>query len=51
MAVEPNTITYTRTFAVRHEENDEEVELVHMEDLSEKTSRERGGSYASELSL
>ncbi|KAI4682378.1 uncharacterized protein J4E88_005268 [Alternaria novae-zelandiae] len=51
LAVEPNTITYTRTFAVRHEENDEEVELVHMEDLSEKTSRERGGSYASELSL
>ncbi|KAI4671617.1 uncharacterized protein J4E78_000113 [Alternaria triticimaculans] len=51
LAAEPNTITYTRTFAVRHEENDEEVELVHMEDLSEKTSRERGGSYASELSL
>ena len=30
MIVDRSTITYTRTFAVRHE-NDDEAELVHME--------------------
>jgi hypothetical protein len=51
VVVEPNTITYTRTFAVRHEENDDETDLVYMEDLSEHAARERRDSYTSELSL
>jgi hypothetical protein len=52
LSAEPNAITYTRTYAVRHEENDDEAELVHMEDFTtDKATRERGGSYTSTLSL
>jgi hypothetical protein len=49
--VDRSTITYTRTLAVRHEEHDDEAELVHMGEFSEKAIREREGSYTSELSL
>lgn len=51
VVVDRSAITYTRTFAVRHEENDDEAELVHMEEFSEKATREREDSYTSELSL
>ncbi|KAF7670787.1 hypothetical protein GT037_011080 [Alternaria burnsii] len=49
--VDRSTITYTRTFDVRHEENNDEAELVHMEEFSEKATREREDSYSSELRL
>jgi hypothetical protein len=51
LVVEPSTITCTTTFAVQHEESDEEAELVHMENLSEKVKRKGGDSYTSELGV
>lgn len=51
MVVDRSTITYTRTFAVRHEENDDDAELVHMEEFNEKAIRERKDSYTNEQSL
>ncbi|RYN39225.1 hypothetical protein AA0112_g3980 [Alternaria arborescens] len=51
VVVDRSTITYTRTFAVRHEENDDDAELVHMEEFNEKAIRERKDSYTSEQSL
>jgi hypothetical protein len=51
VVIDRSTITYTRTFAVRHEEKDDETELVHMEEFSEKAIRGREDSYTSELSL
>ena len=51
VVVDRSTITYTRTFAVRHEENDDDAELVHMEEFNEKAIRERKDSYTNEQSL
>ncbi|KAL1798513.1 hypothetical protein ACET3X_002550 [Alternaria dauci] len=48
--VDLSTIAYTTTFSLRLEENDE-ADLVSIEEFSESTSRARGDSYTSELSL